>query len=328
MLAPLKKSREAPKASRSSMETMIVPVSEMDGWKKPPFQREMRPTLKVLQMADQIKTDEEMKGVITLGKINGHQTVYVVDGQHRIWGARKSGLREVMADVRIMTFDTMADMADEYVRLNSHVLSMRPDDILRGYEETQTLLKLIRARCEFVGYDQVRRGPSNPILGMSVALRSWFGSAKDNPTTSGVSASRLADVMEANDIGNLITFLQIAEGAWGRDPEYSRLWGGLNLTMTMWMWRRVVKKEGLTANMRHALLTEPQFKKCLMRTSAASNYLDWLVGRTMNERDRAPCYARLIAIFTRSLEDQGVRNTKMPRPPWATNKRAGQEYIG
>jgi hypothetical protein len=125
----------------------------------------------------------------------------------------------------------------------------------------------------------------------------------------------MVDSLEANDIGQLITFLQTAEAAWGRDPEHYRLWGNLNLTMCMWLWRRLVL-DTERGTLRRVVLTAAQFKKCLMRVSATGDYIDWLQGRNMSDRDRSPCYRRLSGIFVQSIKDDGVDKPLMPKPAW------------
>ena len=51
----------------------------------------------------------------------------------------------------------MAEMGDAFVALNSRLVNMRPDDILRGLEGSIPALQEIRASCPFVGYDQIRQ---------------------------------------------------------------------------------------------------------------------------------------------------------------------------
>ncbi len=225
----------------------------------------------------------------------------------------------------MIAFDDMGEMAQEFVGLNQSLVRMRPDDTLRAMEHSSTLLRLIRHRCEFVGYDQIRRGSNAPILGMSLLLRCWAGSARETPSTTGLGvASSIAASLDANEAGSLITFLQIAEAAWGRDPENNRLWGGLNLTMCMWLWRRLVLDRE-RATLKRVRLNEAQFKKCLMRTSASGDYVDWLHGRQIGDRDRSPCYARLCGLFVSCLRDAGMEKVAMPKPAWASHTAARKQ---
>lgn len=320
----IKGTREAPKAQRSSMETLIISVEQVKQWRVPPFQRPVRINAKVVAISEEMKRSGcEIVGIITLGRIGKDATLYIVDGQHRLEAFRISGLSEIIADVRIVTFDTMAEMADEFVRLNTALVRMRPDDILRGLEPTSPILRMIRQSCSFVGYDQIRRGgTTGPILGMSAVLRCWRHSSGETPSqahAAGLSIAHIAHELDAESADELVRFLHVAHAAWGRDSEYFRLWGGINLTICMWMWRRLVLDTKRTTS-RTVVLTVAQFKQCLMSVSADRNYLDWLPGRVMGDRDRSPCYGRLKQIFARRLQEENRDGKRplLPQPAWAS----------
>jgi len=302
------------------MDTLILDQAMVSQWRIPPFQRPLRINEKVRIVAEQMKSTESIEGVITLGKHNADQSFYIVDGQHRVEAFKLSGLGEVIADVRVCSFDNMSDMADEFVRLNSSLVRMRPDDILRGLEGSTPALKAIRRSCEFVGYDQIRRGKSSPIVSMSALLRCWSAASGETPATSGGgSAASLAQSLDQGSQQNLIGFLATAHSAWGRDPEYLRLWGNLNLTLCMWMFNRLVIDRDRSGNKRYVILSMPEFKRCLMSVSADGDYLAWLPGRNLNDRDRSPCYSRLKAIFSRRLtEDSKGKKPSLPSPAWAS----------
>lgn len=312
--------REAPKAFQSRMDTLILDQVMVSQWRIPPFQRPLRVNEKVRIVAEQMKTAESIEGVVTLGKHNTDQSLYIVDGQHRIEAFKISGLSEVIADVRVCSFDNMSDMADEFVRLNSSLVRMRPDDILRGLEGSTPALKAIRRSCEFVGYDQIRRGRASPIVSMSALLRCWSAASGDTPAANGGgSAASLAQLLDQGSQQNLIGFLATAHSAWGRDPEYFRLWGNLNLTLCMWMFNRLVIDRDRSGNKRYAVLSMPEFKRCLMSMSADGDYLAWLPGRNLNDRDRSPCYSRIKTIFSRRLtEDSKGKKPSLPSPAWAS----------
>jgi hypothetical protein len=311
--------REAPKADRAAMETRIFSASEINNWRIPPFQRPVRVNGKVMSTAENIAADGGViPGVVTLGKINGDQTVFVVDGQHRLEAFRISGLGECIGDFRLCHFDSMAEMADEFVTLNSSLVKMRPDDILRGLEASSKQLRKIRAECKFIGYDQIRRGTTSPILGMSLALRCWNGSNNETPVATGMSATQIAESLTDDSAEDLIQFLTVAQAAWGRDNEYARLWSALNLMLCMWLWRRLVKDTDRGRNTRHVRLTIKQFGSCLMALSADSHYLDWLQGRVAGDRDRGPAYARIKKIWTKRLAGEIRGQIKFPQPVWTT----------
>ena len=229
-------------------------------------------------------------------------------------------IEEAIADVRVCVFGDMAEMSEEFVRLNSSLVKMRPDDILRGLENSTPVLRAIRKACEFVGYDQIRRGSASPVVSMSALLRCWNASQYETPATSqGGSAATLAQNIDQISQQNLIAFLSTAHSAWGRDPEYYRLWGNLNLTLCMWLWNRLVIDRDRSGSKRHALLDIPMFKRCLMSVSAEGDYVSWLVGRNLSDRDRSPAYARLKSIFAKRIsEGSGDKKVTLPQPAWAS----------
>lgn len=315
--------RHAPKAAQSRMETLIITPLIVGEWRIPSFQRGLRISAKVREVCEEMKKTESLEGVITLGMIKGDKamTLYVVDGQHRLEAFKLSLLKEAIADVRIMTFASMADMAEEFVRLNTALVKMKPDDILRGLEQTLPALAQIRKHCEFVGYDGIRRGGTSPIVSMSALIRCWMAASFETPSSANHSGSsaNMAQNLDPKSIESLVAFLNIAHAAWGRDPEYYRLWGNLNLTLCMWLWNRLVMERDRGANRRHILLTAQDFKRCLMSLSAESDYVQWLVGRMLGDRDRAPAYGRIKSLFVRRLteENKGIKPLFL-QPAWAT----------
>ncbi len=314
------KSREAPKATRSAMETLLFTRTEIDTWLVPVFQRPIRVNAKVLAMSQDLKTNGGfISGVLTLGRILGSKVNYIVDGQHRIEAFKIADLKECIADVRIVTFEKMSDMAEEFIELNSRLVNMRPDDILRATAEDTPELKRITNACEFVSYGNVRRGTgSTAMMSMSTLLRCWYMSGPDTPPTTSPNAATLATLLDNSEADKIIAFMQIARQAWGSDPENYRLWGNLNVSLTMWLWRRLVLERERKGTTRHAVLTPTLFGKCLMSVSADANYIDWLVNRNFSERDRAPCYARLKVIFAKRLEQETGKKQQLPQPSWSS----------
>lgn len=322
-IVPIKGVREAPKASQNRMETLIISTDQVANWLIPPFQRPLRVNQKVMDIAEEMKKSECIEGVITLGRIAKDSSTYIVDGQHRIEAFKLSGRPEVIADIRLLSFDTMGDMADEFVRLNTALVKMRPDDILRGLESSVPALGAIRKACDFVGYDNIRRGgASGPVVSMSALLRCWTASAGETPAanSAGRSASSMAQSIDAESAQNLTAFLLTAHAAWGRDPEYYRLWGNLNLTLCMWLWRRLVLDRDRTGNRRYVLLSIVEFKQCLMSVSADGDYLAWLPGRNLTDRDRSPAYARLKNIFAHRIAaiQKTGKKVQLPQPAWSS----------
>lgn len=313
--------RVAPKNVQSKMETIIVTPTMVNQWKIPPFQRPLRINEKVRSVAEQIKKTEGIEGVLTLGKVRNDPSFWIVDGQHRKEAFVLSGIDEAIADVRLCIFDSMGEMADEFVRLNSSLVKMRPDDILRGLEGSTPALKTIREKCEFVGYDNIRRSGSGPVLSMSALIRCWHAAQYETPTSSGAggSVTSLANSIDQVSLQNLLAFISTAHAAWGRDLEYFRLWGNLNLALCMWLWNRLVIDRDRYGAKRYVALNIPDFKKCLMSLSADGDYLAWLPGRGLNDRDRSPGYRRIKQIFvTRLREEWNGKDVKFPAPAWAS----------
>lgn len=314
----MKGAKEAPRAARSRMDTILVTPKMIQSWVVPPFQRPLKVNAKVRAIAEELRHNGGVvDGVLTLGQIDGDKTIWLMDGQHRIEAAKLSELPEVIADVRICDFDSMAEMGEEFVKLNSAIVRLNPDDIMRGMEGTVAVIHNIREACPFVGYDSVRRSPAGPVLSMSAACRMWVGSRNEAPKGTVGSALSVVTEMAPQEADDLVKFLLIARAAWGSDPSNYRLWTGLNLTMTAWLYRRLVLEKDFTAQKKHARLNADLFKKCLMQVSASPDYVDWLAGRAMTERNRKPCYDRLKALFVSRLRSEGQKNVKMPQPSWA-----------
>jgi hypothetical protein len=157
---------------------------------------------------------------------------------------------------------------------------------------------------------------------MSAALRSWFGSGMTTPGLQG-QAQILVERLDEHQRGLMIAFFNIAYSAWGRDRQYSRMWGNLNLTMCMYLYRRLVLDD---SKRRIPPLPKDMYRKALMSVSADNKYNDWLQGRHMTERDRAPCYKRLKEIFIDRLtkEYNGKLYKGIPKPDWLTDNPGRQ----
>lgn len=310
---------KTPKTIRSTMDTVVVTRDGIANWKLPPFQRPLRVNAKLLAIAQELRHNGGViPGILTVGVLAKEK--YLIDGQHRVEAFKLSELEEGYADIRICYFDSMADMGDEFVSLNSSIVKLRPDDILRGLEGSIAALGDVRKACPFVGYDNIRRGGAAPLLSMALALRAWFLSQTEVPNSGAAGSARaLAERLDTEEARRLAHFLSCCFEAWGGDKEYYRVYGALNLTLTAWLWRRTV----IMPSGRVTRLTPQQFVSCLRALTASSGYMDWLVGRNHNERDRAPCYGRIKAIFAKRLEtDNPGKRIFLPEPAWAASSYA------
>lgn len=310
-LAIVKPSTEAEKATRTTVDTIIVTPALARGWKLPSFQRELKINKKLLEISAEIKTTQVIPGMLTLGVID--KTLYLLDGQHRREAFLLADIPEAFADVRYAHFETEAKMADEFIKVNSRIVNMTPDDILRGLEKSNAHLAKIRRTCPFVGYAQVRRSEKTPVMSMSSLVRCWFGSAPECPTVGGMSASDVADHLSGEEADTLISFCELAFKAWGKDVAHHRLWGNLNLAICMWMYRRLVITPYSVSTKK---ISKELFLKCLMSLAANEEYCSWLVGRNLKERDRSPTYQRIKSMFARRIEDETGNKPRLPAPSW------------
>lgn len=316
----VKPSGEAERATQTTVDTLEVTRKLAASWKSPPFQRDVRMNDRVMELVKDVQESGVLPGVLTLGVLDGE--VYIVDGQHRLSAFLSTDLPACYADVRTHYFRTMAAMANEFVRLNSSLVKLRPDDILKGLEQSNPHLQRIRKKCPFVGYDMVRRSEKSSILSMSVLVRTWMGTRADVPTGNAGSAQDCADMLDERETASLVEFLTLCFSAWQRDMEYARLWGSLNLALCAWLYRRVVEGQGGTGKgqSRSTCLTPEEFRRGMMALSASSEYLDYLAGRRLSDRDRAPAYNRIKAILAKRYRDEGRAKLLLPQPSWAHAK--------
>lgn len=301
------------RVTKTSVDTLHFTRKQAQDWRLPEFQREDTVNAAVTALVERLQTDGGvLPGIITFGVVDG--TRYLIDGRQRRHAFLLSELAEGYVDARTCYCGSMAELAEEFVALNSHLVSMKPDDIMRGLEPCSPVLQTIRKHCPFVGYGQIRREGASTLLSMSALVRSWATSAPVVPGARNISGATLARQMTQEDGEQIVRFLQCCFKAWGNDQEYFRLWASLNLTLCAWLYRRIVLTKYSAKTQK---ISDTQFTKCLMSLSASSTYVDWLVGRKLGDRDRAPAYARLKAIFTKRLIDDGADKPLLPAPPWA-----------
>lgn len=309
----VKPQTEPQKATRTTLDTILLTPELVAKWEAPPFQRPLRENDKVRALAAEIaQNGGVLPGVITVGILSG--TKYIIDGQHRRHAFLLSGLAEGYADVRTHFFNTLSEMSDEFCDLNSQLSKMKPDDFLRGMEQSYRTLRYVHEKCKFVGYENIRRGDKAPLLSMATAVRTWVGSGGEVPAPASASAVKVAMALTDEEAEQMAAFLTVCYDAWGRDQAYVKLWGQLNLIITAWLYRRTVITQ---FSPKTPKLTKDLFRKCLMQASADSKYLDWLVGRNLGERDRSPAYDRLKSIFTERLTLELGAKPKMPAPTWS-----------
>lgn len=315
----VKPSTPAEKITRTTSDTIAVTPDDVLKWKKPPFQRQFKNSAKVQEIAEEIGSTEVIPGVLTLGVLANEQ--YLIDGQHRTEAFLMSGLDKAYVDIRTAHYKTMGDMAAEFDKLNSSISKMKPDDRLRAMEfDEDNYLAALRKDCPFVGYDNIRRGENTPILSMGTTIRCWNMSSKEVPISGGGAArggiAEIAKKFTKEDEELLSQFLNCAHQAWGSDKEYHRLWGNLNLTICMWLYRRIVVSGYSAKSIRISL---PLFQKCLIALSANESYVEWLHGRNSTDRTRAPAYKKVKDIFSRRIAEEQGKKPKLPQPKWSNS---------
>lgn len=310
------------KATKTVVDTIAFTQDEAKEWLLPPFQRPLKINEKVRALAEQVAADGGvLPGILTFGSLGDQR--YLIDGQHRREAFILSGAEHGYADIRVCHFASLAEMGAEFVRLNSALVKMTPDDFLRGLEGMSPQLQRIRKTCPWVGYDNVRRGTRNSVLSMAVAIRAWMLSRAETPTPRGVSAATVLQELSHDEASNLIAFLTICEQTWGSDPEFHRLWGTLNITICMWMFRRLVLVQNRVQGTRAVTLSAADWKQAMAALAASSSYLDWLIGRQLSDLHRAPAYRRMQQVISARLG--AGRKLAFPKPAWAhgraTNRR-------
>lgn len=302
------------KKTRTTVDTISLTAERIAKWKRPDGQRPLRENRKVREIAETIREDGGVvPGILTLGVLDG--AYWIIDGQHRLHAFGLSGVKEGYADVRYFYATSMADINREYVELNSRLVTMRPDDFLRGMEGSIAALSSIRQACPYVGYDHIyRSGKNATVLSMAATIRSWKDSQAETPARGGGESSiDIALGMIPEEVSGLVSFLGHAYIAFGSDAEYARLWGTLNMTLCAWLYRRLVLGGYSQKTPR---IGGGLFQKCLLSVSADNGYQDWLMGRRLSERDRAPAYSRVKAIFARRLEQELGKKVQLPAPSW------------
>ena len=295
------------------VDQIIITPAIVKEWEIPGIQRGLKVNDKVKALAKQLPADHGvLPGTIILGKVNN--VTYLVDGQQRRNAFLLSGCEDGACITETYHCESLSDLGEIFARENSRLVPMRPDDYLRAMEGSIVALQKIRTACPFVGYSQSRRSDRSPMISMTTALRSWCGSNSEVPSGAVPSAIAMAESLDEDGASQLIDVLSLCHAAWGLDPEYQRLWNNLNLIITVWLYRRTVIHPHSSKT---TVMDKKMFLKCLAEMSADRQYLDWLHGRKMDDRGRAPCFGRVKVIFARRIYSETGKRAQLPSPPWA-----------
>jgi hypothetical protein len=304
------------RTTSTRVDTIAFTLKDVDSWKRPEFQRDIKPTKKMAEVVQYIKdNDGVLPGILTLGVLDGTREIYKIDGHHRCEAFRQSECPEGYADVRYL-YGTMEDFSEEYEKLNGQINPTKADDRLRAQAIRNPKIERLRSQCKVIAFAPRKTGKVS--ISMSMVLRSWANARRGTPATRGKAASgvEIMTHMEDAELAHLIKFINLCESAWGRDQEYVQLWNQMNLTMCMWLYNRLVVDKPTSIKLKQ--LTPALFEKCLMSLSADARYMEWLRGRN-NAVHRSPCYMRVKEHFASRLrEETGIKHN-LPQPDWAAN---------
>lgn len=313
----------AEKRSRTVSKTVILDFEDCEAsWKVVgDIQRGSSLTKKIVEVGEDIGGSGIFPSTIYIAVWEGNQ--YINDGLQRFSGWRdavsKGGPTQVAANVQWEYFpdgpDGKAKMGERFAKLQLTLKRHRPDDGLRAIQHSLPAIKLIADECPNVGFGAVQRSNSkNTSLSMAVALQSWASSASEQCTSSG-SARDLAYRLTMDDAKKCVSFLTVARGAWGSTVEYNRLWGPVNLSVCMWLYRRMVvdPEQGVTP------LTAKQFSNCLVtltNDTPKSTYVEWLRAKPSSAENRRMALANHIRPrFISRIRQEKIRKHSSPKLP-------------
>ena len=287
----------------------------------PKIQREFKCNPKVQGLAKVLPSLGAIPGTITLGVWEGK--VYVLDGQHRLGAYQvyltEGGKDSIRAMLHWIFFDEgqggYAAMGKKFDELQMVLSKMTPDDSLRPLEHSTPVLQYIRKNCGFVGYDRLRKAARGRYLSMAVLIRAWLGSGTETPVSAPGTARDLVRVLSPDDAKNCTSFANLANEVWGAKPDIRQLWNSLNLTICMWLYRRMVlnPEDGVTA------LSPEQFKACVSRLSRkidGYDYAGMLQGLTMNPANKRHAMSYHKKAISAGCREFGIRRVRFPEGPW------------
>lgn len=326
-----------PKKDRDVMDTVLIHPEKLDQWKRPGrIQRPLKANSdNVVALAREMQLEAardpeeaycEIPGVITLAKLDGD--TYLLDGQHRLDGGFRMACGQVivhggvsvkcaLARIRVITVESWTEMADEFVRVNGQLVRTKPEDALRAASMGNVQLQKIEKECPWIGYDRTGESKRTILLSMATAARTWFGSGGVVPAAGPVVAD-LTKFLTTEQCDLIVDFFKATAEAGWVNPSFARLWGALNLSINMWIWRRVVLGQFQTrfhGGIKPMVLTRDQFVGCMRTLPLNADYHAWLSGRTLRDRDRVPCYSRLQDAYRPAIKQLGIE----ARFPMATD---------
>ena len=302
------------------MRTVTFRREQLLDLRDPPFQRPFSENKKVVALKANYLAQAvgggpvKFPGVLTLGLLDG--MVYKLDGQHRTKAFLATGLGLLTADVRTMEYTDMKEMGEEWVRIQGQLVRTRPDDFLRAIEDANPSLRFLREQCPFIGYGNIKRSDTSPVLSMFLGLTCWMMSMGNGSNVFHLSAVEIGPSLTMEMAQSAAAFFAACWDAWGNTPETNRLWNRLNLFVCAYLYHNMVEAD---PKPRIAHIDTQVFAKCMMSVSASSRYLDWLVGRPLNAFSRSRCFQYVKEIVASRLKTEGVSPIGITSPFWASD---------
>ncbi|CAB4131721.1 hypothetical protein UFOVP276_99 [uncultured Caudovirales phage] len=294
----------------TKMDIRWVDKPEVAGWQKikPDFQRDMKPVnKKLLQVDKYIAANHAVPGTIILGIVG--DKIVIVDGRHRLSRFMLSSESKARIATRTEYADTMADLAVVYEIENSQLFSFISDDRLRSIAtHSRPFAKLLRTFKDIGCNDKGK-------LSATTLLKAWHLSNRGTPGPSPVLAEDVVHLLEtSSEYAELLSrFLTMCFAAWGRDKEHGSMWSSVNLALCAWLWRNTVVTPSSAKIPR---ITDRQFMNGLMSLATDNRYSDFIKGRRLSKRDRAPVYTRIKSIVAARLADDMSKPISLPSPDW------------
>lgn len=296
------------------------------------FQRTIQRNKYVIEVAHTISSTGIIPGQIVIGIFQG--ILWLIDGQHRresftiavLGECGVTRITKACANIKYEVFDTWAAMSDRYVELQRKIRGNSPNDMLKGLEASTESLQVLRKRFPAVGYTSTRPDSKHHKgrVSAKAALQAWYGSKPETPGRKTPPPFEIAKQLTVEEAHQLANFLRLAHSAWAFDPNYLNLWGSLNLTLCLWLYRRCV----LDPVQGFPDLTPEQFASCLTalpseKIGGVNPYAMFLYRKGLRELDRGPVYMQVTRVFTATLRANHKLRVKFPKPEWAEWKAGG-----
>ena len=281
-------------------------------WKLPNWGREPKSNDIVVSVAADLQVNPHLKSTLILGIYDN--AIWKIDGNHRLLGFLTSGLPSMTAYCMFHKCTSHEDMYRIYRIYQRHIRTPTKDDNLKGFEVTHPPLKTISSKCKFVTYGSLKDYETSRIK-MTSVVQAWFDSLSYLPKHVRSNIEEQAKKIDESAARKINEFLMVCKE--GLTLQISVLWKQINITLLLWLYRRVVwemvdeEHEGSD----YPVLTKDEFV-CGLQGLQASSYYQALFQREL-EKDRLETYNSLISHFRNNLRSCGIkRRMTLPKPNW------------